>query len=370
MLLVCLGYCALWLAFLSCITWRLARRTGAAAPGPLPAVLPRVSILLAARNEAAALPRCLASVRALAYPPHLLEVLLGDDASTDGTAAVAAAAMQGFAGQFAVIPITAPLGLARGKANVLAQLARRAQGDVFFVTDADISLPPTWLQAMLAYVAPGVGTVTGLTVVAGPSPLARLQGLDWLVALALMQVASDSGQPMSAMGNNMLVTRAAYEATGGYEALPFSVTEDFALFAAVNARGYGYRQVFEPRVRAASLPAPAWGALLGQRLRWMRGVAALPARVQAALVFFNCYWLAAAGLLLAGHAAWALGAAAAKIAGQAGTALVAARRAGLPRPPAWALVGFEFYALALTTHVTLRRLLGPRAIIWKDRVYD
>ena len=369
LLIICLAYCALWLAFLGRITWRLARRTGAAVPGPLPAPLPRVSILLAARNEAAALPRCLASIRALDYPPHLLEVLLGDDASTDGTAAVAAAAMQGFAGQFAIIPITATLGLARGKANVLAHLARRAQGEVFFVTDADISLPPTWLRALLAYAAAGVGTVTGLTVVQGPGLLARLQGLDWLVALSLMQVASDSGQPMSAMGNNMLVTRAAYQATGGYEALPFSVTEDFALFEAVNARGYGYRQVFGPLVRAASLPAPGWGALLRQRLRWLRGVAALPGRVQAALVFFNGYWLAAAGLLLAGPWPWALGAVAAKIGLQAGTALVAAARAGLPRPPAWALVGFEFYALALTTHVTLRRLLGPRAIIWKGRSY-
>jgi len=62
-------YCLLWLAWLAYVQWRLATRAGAPAPVPLPAPLPRVSILLAARNEAAALPRCLASVRALAYPP-------------------------------------------------------------------------------------------------------------------------------------------------------------------------------------------------------------------------------------------------------------------------------------------------------------
>ena len=370
MLPICLLYCALWLAFMGLLAWRLAARSGAAVPGPLPAPLPRVSILLAARNEEAALPRCLASIRALDYPPHLLEVLLGDDASTDRTRAVAEAAMQGFGGQFEVVPIADTLGLARGKANVLAHLARRASGTVFFVTDADISLPASWLRAMLAYAAPGVGTVTGLTTVVGAPVLARLQSFDWLVALALMQVASDGGQPMSAMGNNMLVTRAAYLATGGYEALPFSVTEDFALFEAVNAQGYGYRQVFAPQVRAATLPAPTWGALLRQRLRWMRGVAALPRRVQAALVFFNAYWLAVAGLLLAGRWGWALVALALKIAAQGLLGLAATRRAGLPAPAPWVVAGFELYSLALTTEVSLRRIFGPKTISWKGRSYD
>jgi 1,2-diacylglycerol 3-beta-glucosyltransferase len=121
----CLLYCALWLAWLSYITRRLATRAGAPAPVRLPAPLPRVSILIAARNEEAALPRCLASVRALAYPPHLLEVLVGDDASTDRTRAAAEAAMQGFEGSFRVVSITDTLGSARGKANVLAHLAHR-----------------------------------------------------------------------------------------------------------------------------------------------------------------------------------------------------------------------------------------------------
>ena len=367
--LACLLYCALWLAFVGRITWRLAHRVGAAAPAPLPAALPQVSILLAARNEEAALPRCLASIRALNYPPHQLEVLLGDDASTDRTRAVAEAAMQGFAGRFEVVPIASQLGQARGKANVLAHLARRARGEYFFITDADISLPTSWLQAMLSYAAPGVGTVTGLTVVEGAAPLARFQGLDWLLSLAMGQVASDSGQPMTAMGNNMLVTRAAYQVTGGYETLPFSVTEDFALFEAVNARGFGFRQVFEPRVRAASLPAPTWGALLRQRLRWMHGVASLPAKVQAALVFFNCYWLALTGLLLAGQPGWVLAGLGAKIGLLALTSRAATRRAGLPLPAAWLVGSFEFYALALLTELTLRRLLGSRRVSWKGRTY-
>lgn len=366
----CVAYCALWLAWLSNITWRLATRAGAPAPVPLPTPLPRVSLLIAARNEAAALPRCLASVRALAYPPHLLEVLVGDDASTDRTRAVAEAAMQGFAGSFQVIPITKTLGPARGKANVLAHLAQRATTDYFLLTDADIALPPTWVQGLLAHAAPRVGTVTGLTVVQGPGLLAHLQEIDWLLSLASIQVATDAGQPMTAMGNNMLVTRAAYRATGGYEALPFSITEDFALFEAVNAQGFGFRQLFEPAVRAASLPAGAWAALLRQRLRWVRGVAALPRKVQVALVVFSGYWLAVVGLLAAGRPGWAGGALLLKIAAQGLLLRAAARRAGLPMPAWYLVAGYEFFSLLLITNLTLSRLFGRQGVDWKGRHYD
>lgn len=363
------AYCALWLAWLSNITWRLATRAGAPAPVPLPTPLPRVSILIAARNEAAALPRCLASVRALAYPPHLLEVLVGDDASTDRTRAVAEAAMQGFAGSFQVVSITETLGQARGKANVLAHLAHRATTDYFLITDADIALPPTWVPGLLAHAAPRVGTVTGLTVVQGPSLLARLQGIDWLLSLASIQVATDAGQPMTAMGNNMLVTRAAYRAIGGYEALPFSITEDFALFEAVNAQGYGFRQLFEPAVRAASLPAGAWAALLRQRLRWVRGVAGLPRKVQVALVVFSGYWLAVVGLLLAARPGWASGVMLLKIISQGLLLRAAARRAGLPMPAWYLVVGYEFFSLTLITNLTLSRLFGRKGVDWKGRHY-
>jgi cellulose synthase/poly-beta-1,6-N-acetylglucosamine synthase-like glycosyltransferase len=351
-------------------TGRLAARSGAASPVPLPVPRPHVSILVAARNEEAALPRCLASLRALDYPAELLEILVGDDASTDRTRTVAEAALAGFAGQHEVLTIRENLGRARGKANVLAQLAHRATAEYFLITDADIAVPPTWVANMLAHAAPGVGTVTGLTVVEGPGLLARLQRLDWLLSLALIQVGTEAGQPMTAMGNNMLITRAAYRATGGYEALPFSVTEDFALFEAVNARGFGFRQLFEPTVRATSLPAGSWRALVKQRLRWLRGVAALPWHVQAGLIFFSGYWLAVLGLGWVGGPAWLLAALAAKVASHYALALAASRRAGLPRPAAWLLPAFELYSLALTTHLTLARLLGRRGVEWKGRQFQ
>ena len=361
-------YLGLWLLGMAFTAWRFASRRGAASGQPLPGPLPRVSILIAARDEEAALPRCLASLRNLNYPQELLEILVGDDGSTDRTAAVAVAAMQGFTGQFRLISITETLGQARGKANVLAHLARQATTDFFFITDADIRLPRTWIAGLLAHAAPGVGTVTGITAVRGARLFHQLQGLDWLLSLSMVQVVSDLGRPVTAMGNNMLVTRAAYEATGGYEALPFSVTEDFALFQAVLAAGFGFRQVFAAEIRADSLPMPTWAALLRQRQRWLRGVAGLPLRLRLELLFFSGFWPALLGVgLLVGPGA-ALGAWAAKMLVQGVLTHFAYRRAGLRLR--WGLLPlFELYTLALTGAMLGFQMFGG-AVVWKGRRYD
>ena len=365
-LVICL---AAWLLMLGVFAWRLGSLRGAGVPPvALPNPQPRVSVLVAARNEEAALPRCLAALRALQYPPEKIEILLGDDASTDATCATAQAAMQGYGGRFEVLPISHNVGQARGKANVLAQLAQAATSDYFFITDADIAVPPTWLQGLLAHAAPGVGSITGITLVDGPRLLDRLQGLDWLFALGLAQVATEAGHAVTAMGNNMLVTRAAYFATGGYEALPFSVTEDYALFRAVLAHGFGFRHVFSPEVRATSLAIADWPALLQQRRRWLRGVEALPWRPKLGVLAFGSSWLVLLALAFvagppAALLAWALKALAEGI-----FAAVCFRRAGL-RPP-WSLIpAFELYSLLMAVSLPLSRLL-VRGVEWKGRRYS
>ncbi|MBG8554959.1 glycosyltransferase [Hymenobacter guriensis] len=360
-------FLTVWFAILGTAIVRFAGRREPAVP-PLPEPLPRVSILLAARNEEAALERCLLAIRALEYPSQLVEVLLGDDASTDQTAALAQAMMQDYPGSFRLIPITDTMGEARGKANVLAHLARAATTDVFCITDADIAVPPRWLQGLLSRRQGTVGIVTGITVVDGPRLFDQFQGLDWLVSLSLVQVVSDWGRPVTAMGNNMLVTRAAYEATGGYEVLPFSVTEDYALFRAVLDRGFTSRNIFAPEVLAESLPTATFGQLLHQRRRWLRGVEALPWRLQVALTVYAGIYPA---LLLLGFAVdpvAALAVLAAKMVAQGVLATLAFYRVGL-RPPLRLLPLFEFYTVGLTLGLVAFRLL-PLGFTWKGRRYS
>ncbi|TGE08491.1 glycosyltransferase [Hymenobacter fodinae] len=355
-----------WFGLLLCTTVLFAGRRGSQ-PGPLPQPLPRVSILIAARNEAAAISRCLLAIRALRYPPELIEVVLGDDGSTDDTAALAQTAMAGYAGTFRVVPIQETLGTARGKANVLAHLTRAATTEYFFITDADIAVPPTWLQGLLAHAQAGVGIITGLTLVEGPRLFHRIQGLDWLMSLGMVQVVTDLGRPVTAMGNNMLITRAAYWATGGYEQLPFSVTEDFELFKAVLRQGYSSRNLFRAEVLAESLPMYTWQGLLHQRRRWMRGVEGLPGWLKACLVLYGSFYVVLLGLAGVVGPGVALGVWGLKMLLQSGLAVLCFRRVGR-RAPLALIPAYELYSLLLTGMLTVFRVL-PLRFNWKGRQY-
>jgi cellulose synthase/poly-beta-1,6-N-acetylglucosamine synthase-like glycosyltransferase len=330
------------------------------APGPLP----RVSILVAARNEEATITRCLQSLAALDYPASQLEILIADDASTDGTAAVVRRFIAGKP-QFRLLPIGHRLGTARGKGNALAHLCRAATADYFLLTDADMALAPSWVRAMLAAAPAGVGVVTGITT-AGGGLFGRMQGLDWLFGLSLIRLLTDCGLPVTAVGNNMLVTRAAYESIGGYEALAFSVTEDVQLFAQVVAQGWHYRNLIDPRVLGVSVPQPTVRQLLHQRKRWMKGAGRLPWQLGALFGSYGAFYtvLGWPGLLpLSTMAAvWA-----AKVLCQSLFLGITLRQAG-HRERLPVLLLYEGYLLVMSLAI-LAYTVWPGAIQWKERRY-
>jgi len=254
--------------------------------------VPIVSILIAARNEEACILTCLQTVAQLDYPADAVEVLIGNDNSTDQTGPLVTAFIANKPG-FQLINITESVSGLRGKANVLAQLARQARGEWLFFTDAETQVPPNWLMEMIPQSGTQPGIITGVTLPSvdspgvdspdGPRLFDKLQSIDWLYSLTLTHWLSALGIPVTAMGNNMAVSRAAYNAVGGYENLPFSVTEDYALFRAVVSKGYGFRNRLDERVLATTRPVDTLRDWLEQRKRWMRGASELPVWMVALL---------------------------------------------------------------------------------------
>ena len=236
---------------------------------------PKISILIAARNEEATILVCLRAVSQLHYPLDSIDILVGNDQSTDKTAELVTEFCQKNP-VFRLINIIESVNGLSGKANVLAQLARQAKGQYLFFTDADTLVPPNWVTEILRRFQGNAGVVTGVTLPEGTSVFHTLQTLDWLYNLTLTHLVATMGLPITAMGNNMAVSRLAYDAVGGYESLPFSVTEDYALFRAILAKGYGFRNLLDDSVLARTEPVDTFTAFLQQRKRWMRGATALP----------------------------------------------------------------------------------------------
>lgn len=236
---------------------------------------PFASVLVAARNEEANIVRCLEALSKLNYPKDKIEILIGNDKSEDSTEKLVREFIKDKT-QFSIYNIETDLGEARGKANVLAHLARKAKGEYFFITDADIAVPTGWISGLLKYVDENIGIVSGATNIEGESLFAKLQSLEWIYAFGMVKTVSDINIPVSAVGNNMMISREAYESVGGYENIPFSVTEDLQLFNETLKKGWAYRNVIDHEVLANSNPVETLSKLIKQRKRWMTGAVKLP----------------------------------------------------------------------------------------------
>ncbi len=238
--------------------------------------LPVVSVLVAVRNEEKNILNCLRALDELDYPASKLQILIGNDQSDDQTKPLVLEFIRSKP-KFKLIDINQQLGKAQGKANVLAHLAKSANGSVWCITDADIVVNPEWVREMLRhFINPEIGIVSGTTLVYDSSLLGQLQGIDWLYFMGLIKGFDNAGIPCTAIGNNMAITRKAYESTGGYEEIDFSVTEDFKLYAAVRKQGWLTRNILTRYSLNVSAPVTNFLQLMHQRKRWLTGGRELP----------------------------------------------------------------------------------------------
>jgi len=240
---------------------------------------PFISILVPARNEATTIEDCLKHLVQLNYPKNRLEILIGNDHSEDNTQDVVFNFIHqnpDYQNFIKLISIPENQKKVEGKAGVLAILAHKAQGEFFFMTDADTCVPQNWIQEMLQNFEEKTGIVTGFTLVETNSFFANLQALDWLIGLGIIQQFAQWNIPLTSLGNNMAVRKSAYEATGGYENFPFSVTEDFALFQEIIQQGFKFRHLITIDSLAITQAEKTFYDLLQQRQRWAWGAVQIP----------------------------------------------------------------------------------------------
>jgi cellulose synthase/poly-beta-1,6-N-acetylglucosamine synthase-like glycosyltransferase len=240
---------------------------------------PTVSVFVAARNEENNLSRCLTALSNQNYP-GIWEVWVADDHSTDQTEMIAKA----FVGQhnnFHFISVPDANSEVKGKALALACMAEKAVGSIFLVCDADMQMPSGWIRAMVSAMQKHrVDLINGTTATEGKALFSALQAIDWLIPQGTFAWLSLLGVSYTAMGNNMGITRKAYEATGGYFKIPFSLTEDFELFYQAKKLGFRLIHVFDTAVFGISAPQKSVSDWLEQHIRWMIGFMKLSFRQQ------------------------------------------------------------------------------------------
>jgi cellulose synthase/poly-beta-1,6-N-acetylglucosamine synthase-like glycosyltransferase len=239
------------------------------------ASLPRVSVIIPCRDEAEHIGAALEDLTRQDYPADLLQIIVVDDRSNDGTGEVA----RGFAQKFAHLIVlsleSCPAGLSPKK-NALAQGLSRAEGDVIVTTDGDCRFGSGWISGLTADFSPEVGLVTGLTVFdrGKAEPLwQRLQQLDYLSHSFLAAGTISRGWALNCNGSNLAIRREVFSEAGGYSDIGQVVTGDDTLLLQRVRRGGKWRIRFSarPETRVRSWPEETPGAVLQQRLRWGSG---------------------------------------------------------------------------------------------------
>jgi cellulose synthase/poly-beta-1,6-N-acetylglucosamine synthase-like glycosyltransferase len=203
------------------------------------AVYPRMSVIIAAYDEADSIGDKIRNVLASDYHADRLEVIVASDGSTDGTVRRASEVLS---------PRVRVLDLPRqGKAAALAAAVGHAAGDVLVFTDANTRFRRDSLGLLArSFNDPSVGGVAGRTTyVVGEGAEATGQGEDlyWEYDTWLKGLETWTGSVVSAHGGLYAVRRELFRPVEDP-----AVTDDFAISTAVVEQGR--RLVFEPRAVA------------------------------------------------------------------------------------------------------------------------
>jgi hypothetical protein len=229
---------------------------------------PKVTVLVAAWNEAGTLQRHLASVQALRYP-HVEHVLCAG--GQDGTYAIVSAHAAGAVRHPVRVAEQLP---GEGKQRALRRAYTLATGDVVFLTDADCVLDDESFERTLGPILAGEEHVTS----GGSRPAVEQAGGAFVFYQWAVQqfAAAHAGRYLEALfGRNAAVRRAALDAAGAFDA-DVPTGTDYQLGRALRRAGFAIRHV--PHSLVQTRYPETLGAYARQQRRWLRNVAVLGAR--------------------------------------------------------------------------------------------
>jgi len=206
---------------------------------PSPKRWPRVSVIMAARNEVQDVGEAVESRLADDYPD--LQVLLVDDRSVDGTGPAARKAANGDP-RFTLVRVDGLPSGWLGKVHALLQGYERATGEWLLFSDGDVVVENGTLRRAVSYCEhEGIDQLALVPSFQSGSFLIDGAWTVFLRGLIVMadpaKVADSNSKVVLGSGAFNLVRRSAYEATAGFEHLRMETADDIALASIVKDAG-------------------------------------------------------------------------------------------------------------------------------------
>lgn len=236
---------------------------------------PKVSVVIPVHNEAERMEGLLKSLAVQDYDNF--EIILIDDRSDDETPNM----LSDFAA--ALKDSTIAVHIMRLETNpgpnfkqfALGRGMEKASGEYLLFTDGDCIVPPHWIRSMSIRLSDeGVGAVLGPVFKKYQKKgfFFLYQSFDHAVRYMYLAASTGLGSAGGGFGNNLIVRKQALDAVGGYDSIPYSVTEDAALIASIRSHtSYKVRAACGYDVQVFTRSEPDWKSFVIQTLRWNNG---------------------------------------------------------------------------------------------------
>lgn len=235
---------AVWATAMVLRTYAVVPRLAAVAP--MPADLgPRVSVVVAARNEARHIRTAVASLLAQNY--HDLELIVVEDRSEDRTGAILDD-MAAKTSRLTVVHVRdLPAGWL-GKNHALHTGAAQASGTVLLFVDGDIILERTAVSRAVAALESGADHVTVAPQMDLPSRLLQAVAVYFLtwgtIALRIWRVNDPTSSASVGVGAFNMVRASAYRAVDGHTRIAMRPDDDLMLGKILRRSGVRQRVLF------------------------------------------------------------------------------------------------------------------------------
>ncbi|GAB4129436.1 MAG: glycosyltransferase family 2 protein [Roseiflexaceae bacterium] len=210
--------------------------------------LPRLAIIIPARNEATRIGACLEGIAQQTIPAA--EVIVLDDHSSDETAARARAYASRIAGLRVVAGADLPPGWS-GKCWACWQAAGQARAEWLLFLDADVTIHPELIATLLHFVRRDpIDLLTLLPLVRMGSWAEQLilpAFFRLIAAIYPFNQVNNRHSPLAfAIGQVLLIRRSAYEQIDGHRAVAVSILEDMDLAGRAKQAGMQLKALHAP----------------------------------------------------------------------------------------------------------------------------
>lgn len=232
----------------------------------------KVSIIIPARNEEQNIKTCLDAILSQNYPKELLEVIVVDDHSTDGTAGI----VRSYGASVKYIDLQRHIKsdekVTAYKKYALAKGVESSSGELIVTTDADCYAGPDWIQSIVAMYQQEkpVMIVAPVDYDADKSVLQQFQSLDFMSMQGITAAALQLNLGNMSNGANLAFSRSAFEDVGGYEGVDHIASGDDYLLMMKMQMAYP-SQISYLKSKSAIVktqPQHSWGDFFQQRIRW------------------------------------------------------------------------------------------------------